>query len=275
MPQSYRCPPEVLALGEDILRECSDYWDRGIRPADHEGGVETAMLGTHLFADIDPRESSLLLARSNYHAKRLAAHLDRQGIPWLPTRGNGRWNAPKTRKAVMGLWWLEKQGVIEGGDWPAILDKLPSKLDGVQVLVHGTKARFEDDGEKKKISRLAFRLNEIEELGATSRLVELIASGRWRPLVEEADRFIEAVERYGYEAVESPLVRVSTIHAAKGMEADNVLWLTTTSQEVGRSMETPDGADAERRVSYVAATRAKHRLIVARERCRNAAEVPV
>jgi superfamily I DNA/RNA helicase len=274
MPKSYRCPREILDLGEGLLKECTDYFDRGIQPADHDGSVESSPLVGGLFDEMDPRESWLILARSNSHAKRLASFLDRRGLPWTPTRGNNRWNAPKTRAAVMSLYGLEKHGVMEGHEWPAVLDKVPSKLEGEELLERGTKTRFDHPGALAAVSSRVFRRDEIAELGATPLLIETIASGRWRNVVEESDRFIDSVERYGYEATEKPRIVVSTVHAAKGMEADNVLWLTTTSEQTNRSMQTDDGADAERRVNYVAATRARKRLIVARERCRYAAEVP-
>lgn len=275
MPRSYRCGAEVLELGESILRECSDYFDRGIAPAEHATEVSSSLLTGALFDEIDPRESWLILARSNSHARRLSTFLDRRGIPWLPTKGNNRWAAPKTRAAIMGLYGLEKQGVIGGDEWHAVLDKLPSKLDGESLLEHGTKARFDQPGAMAAIAGRIFRRKEIHELGATDWLVNLLESGKWRNVVDGADRWINAFETWGYAAVENPGVKCGTVHSVKGAEADNVLWLTTTSQQTDRAMQTDEGADAERRVNYVAVTRARKRLIVAKERCRFAAEVPV
>ena len=51
----------------------------------------------------------------------------------------------------------------------------------------------------------------------------------------------------------------------KGAEADNVLLLTSISRPTKASMETPEGFDAEQRVWYVGATRARKRLIVVRD----------
>ena len=70
-------------------------------------------------------------------------------------------------------------------------------------------------------------------------------------------------------------VRVGTIHSVKGAEAENVLLLTSTSARVTRSVQqTEGGADAERRVAYVGVTRAKSRLIVAREPNGHRMEIP-
>src|SRR5690606_3805983 len=48
MERSYRCPAGVLDLGEHILRRCSDYFDRGIKPASPAHGVDA----TYHFASI-------------------------------------------------------------------------------------------------------------------------------------------------------------------------------------------------------------------------------
>jgi ATP-dependent exoDNAse (exonuclease V) beta subunit len=61
------------------------------------------------------------------------------------------------------------------------------------------------------------------------------------------------------------------------MEADNVIILSSVGRRVRDSAERSDErADEERRIEYVAVTRAKRKLIVAhdpRERCRM--DIPV
>lgn len=91
-----------------------------------------------------------------------------------------------------------------------------------------------------------------------------ILDGAWATLIDGGVEYSAARKRWGYEAVKEPRVRVGTIHSVKGAEADNVLWLTTT-RAIARICEEPTGFDEECRVSYVAATRARRRLIVAVE----------
>jgi DNA helicase-2/ATP-dependent DNA helicase PcrA len=57
-----------------------------------------------------------------------------------------------------------------------------------------------------------------------------------------------------------PRVRISTIHGAKGLEADNVFLLPELTKRVRKGMEL--NPDAERRVQYVAVTRARERLVI-------------
>lgn len=276
MPVSHRCPVEILALGETILRDCSDYFDRQIAAKDEHGEIETAFLRNELADRIDPRESWLLLARSNYHAARLAKILDSRGIPWTPTRGNGGWNAPKRNAATAALMAMEAGKPVDGSEWAKVLDYLPAKHDGESLLRHGVKAEWGRMDADQIAEQFSFVLpGEWGELGVTPRLSDMIRSGAWRNVVDGADRYASAVSQWGQEVVDEPRVKVSTVHAAKGMEADNVLLLTSTSQQCARAEETQEGFDEEARTRYVAVTRTRRRLVVVRERTQHAMEIPV
>lgn len=61
--------------------------------------------------------------------------------------------------------------------------------------------------------------------------------------------------RRGESLTAPPRVRIETIHGAKGAQADSVLLLTDLSRRIRRSMRL--NSDAERRVQYVACTRAR------------------
>lgn len=273
--QTYRCPAPIHELGESLLRDCSDYWDRGIRAAEHEGSVETSGLDASLFASIDPRESWMLLARSNYHAKRLAWQLDRLGVPWLPTRGNGRWAAPKRNAAVEALRTVSTGGVIDGKQWADLMAYLPSRCDAGELLTRGTKKQFSDPLTDHAEQYPFLPLSLLADVGATPLLIDMLRNNRWCQLIDGAESYVAAVERWGPEAVMNPQVKVGTVHSVKGAEADNVLWLTSTSEQVERARrEDDDGYNEEQRVAYVAATRARRRLVVIKERTRWGQKVP-
>jgi superfamily I DNA/RNA helicase len=266
MPVSYRCPAEILSLGEDILRECSDYWDREIRPAGGDGEISREWLDRSLIGEVDPRESWLLLARTNREASRLVAMLNEQGIPWQPTRGNGGWAAPVRNAALRALWNLEHGAPVNGEEWRQVLKILPAKSDAGRLLVQGTKARFDDHAYRAADLHPWVLPADLAELGATEILQSALASGRWREQVEGAAAYCEAAERWGTEVLDDLKVRVGTIHSVKGSEADNVLLLTATTKQVAKSQESQAGFDEERRVEYVAVTRARQRLILAADR---------
>lgn len=215
----------------------------------------------------------MLLARSNYHASRIARRLDALHIPWLPTTGQpNRWNAPVRQAAIMGFR-IAQDGYMALGPWRQIVRQIPSEGN----LVRGTKARFEQETVPPGLTAaedartpggdewLSIETSRLTEWGATEGLIHRIQSGEWVSLIDGAAAVLRAIDDYGPDAVESPRVVVGTIHSAKGMEADNVYLLTTLSHQVIRGMETTSGADEERRVQYVGVTRARYRLTLLHE----------
>src|SRR5690606_12399574 len=116
--KTWRCPAPIHELGERCLRSATDYWDRGIAPADHNGRLKGLTYSDRAWInEIDPRESWLLLARTNHLAGRLSSRLNANSIPWLPVKGNGWWNAPKRIAALNALYDLQKNHPIEAEEW--------------------------------------------------------------------------------------------------------------------------------------------------------------
>ena len=68
---------------------------------------------------------------------------------------------------------------------------------------------------------------------------------------------LEAGEKLSKEA----RVKLSTIHAAKGGEADNVLLILDNTKTIREAIEkSPDKEDEENRIWYVGVTRTKQNL---------------
>ena len=77
--------------------------------------------------------------------------------------------------------------------------------------------------------------------------------------------YLRAVMREGNKLEDKPRIEVSTIHASKGGERDNVMLLTDLSYGPYKSStETQQGRDDEARVFYVGMTRAKKKLVIVR-----------
>lgn len=266
MPQSWRCGAPILALGEEQLRDCSDYFDRRIAPARDEGVIDSAYIGG-LAQEVDPREQWLVLARTNYLARKVGKLLDDGGVPWLPTRGGGTWAAPVRNRAITAMMSLEGGAWCDGADWKAVLKHLPCKAGGVDLLARGTKSRFDGLTEEQAAEQHSWiQADGLAEVGATPGLVEAIRSRQWRTWIEGAGDYLAAVEQYGAEAVAKPRIRVGTVHSVKGSEADNVALLTTISGPCFRSAQSQEGFNEERRVCYVGITRARKRLLVVQEK---------
>ena len=79
-------------------------------------------------------------------------------------------------------------------------------------------------------------------------------------LVNERDRrYIATCLKKGENLTGRPRIRISTIHRAKGAQADNVCLVTDISKR-SRSKWTSAEQDDEARVFYVGLTRAKQTL---------------
>jgi len=274
MPRSWRCPRTIHELGERVLENCSDYWDRKIAPADHDGRIENHHW-RHVAGLVNPTEDWLVLARTNYLAARLARALDGAGIPWRPTKGHGRWDAPQRLKAIQALKNLEANCPISGSEWAAILSQTKVKANGEALYVRGTKKDWLDLTEDQADDKAGTWVlpEHLGELGATAAFLKQVRAGLWRGWVARGHDVSDAIDKHGYEAVEASGVRLGTVHSAKGMEADNVALLTTIPMQVENGKRTTEGANEEHRVSYVGVTRARRRLALLDEPCGRARRV--
>lgn len=263
MPKSYRCPAPILELGERCLRRMyHGYFDRKVAPADHEGSVSEECDIDVAIERVDPRDSWLLIARTNYQASRLAAAMNAAGKPCCWTHKPDAVNARD--EGLMALYALEKNEATTGAGWRRALELLPQRnKDKEPVLTRGTKTAWKD-GELASRWDVVFQ-SDLESVGATESLCRAIRSGDWVRLVDRGADWRRLAERWGADLVAQPKVKVGTVHSVKGAEADNVGYLTTTSQKVAAGAEDAQQHDEECRIAYVAVTRAKRNLYVINE----------
>lgn len=262
MPRSYRCAPPIMALGERCLQNLKKgYWDRQIAPAGHDGVVVESENYEDDLQDLSPDEDTLVLARTNRQVGRIAAILDDVGVPFRKIKAK---EGAYVRDIGMGgLWKLQHGQAIDGSEWGAILDILPSKGSTGMMLERGSKSKW-SRGLSSSFDRIF--PEDLPILGATENLRGAIADGSWRGLPDGGIKWTAAAKRWGVEAVSTPKIRIGTIHSAKGMEASKVVLLTSVGRRVRDSEEVDDAKhDEERRIEYVAVTRAKHKLIVAHD----------
>ena len=91
----------------------------------------------------------------------------------------------------------------------------------------------------------------------------------WYEIVKVSEKeqiYITSVRRAGERILtDKPRLKISTIHKAKGGEADNVLLLLDSTKA---ALESPD-QDSEVRTFYVGITRAKKALHLVEPKTRN------
>lgn len=100
-------------------------------------------------------------------------------------------------------------------------------------------------------------LTEHYGLLATS---DMIWSEAMDKIPSEDRAYITALLRRGEKFNAKPRITLSTIHGAKGGEADNVVLFTDISRAAERDME--ENPDDMHRVFYVGVTRTKNTLVI-------------
>jgi superfamily I DNA/RNA helicase len=282
MPRSYRCPRNILSLGERCLREMSrGYRDRGIEPISEGGSVgshdsvASAIQSAGSF--VRDGESTLILGRCAFSLEEYESELLGRKMPycWVD-----KGHAPVALSGHAALYALERGRVCAGSDLKNAISMIRVSRQGVgRLLRQGAKAAW-GRGEYASLDVVRPCDEDYQIAGIEKPLADLIASGRWPEALEGRNRERAEIwrctaEQYGEVAASNPPIRLSTVHAAKGLEADNVILSTVSSPAVcNSSLASSDRRDEEWRIAYVAVTRAKKRFSTVNDGRKYRMEIP-
>jgi superfamily I DNA/RNA helicase len=258
LPVSYRCKSKILERADRLIYRT--YPKRDFKALEEGGEVVQTTIDRAL-EGIEPGQDALVLARTNEYVKTLAGALDARLLPWSPIKGTGGFNAPARAAGVKALIDLRCGLGIDGEGIYRMMGLLPSKRDGIELIVRGWKAKF-DDAEYRACVWSA--LNNLDLFGVTGTLKSLIDMGEVREILEPAaQRMYDCGMKYGVSALGKPTLRLGTIHASKGLEADHVVLLNKIPFPTSRALADRENRNEERRVWYVALTRARERTTIA------------
>ena len=250
--RNYRSTPQVLALANRLLQAGSGPTLTSTSPDGPEPEVrrhaseeaELDALATairRLLTAGTPGSEIAVLTRTNYQLEPIATHLRAAGIPFRFT-GVPFFRSADVRAAIRALG-----GAHEGAD------DLPAfAADRWQALGYAPDAPRDDpDAAERQATFEAL-------LGIVERFTEQQPGASVRDLVAEFER-LASVESDG----QADGVTLSTIHGAKGAEWEAVLvpMLEEGSLPI-RHAKRDDAVDEERRLLYVALTRAKRHLVL-------------
>jgi DNA helicase-2/ATP-dependent DNA helicase PcrA len=257
--QSHRVPPQMHVLAQQIIRRNRKRIDKPYCPTTIAGIVEHLALEQAL-QRIDGETETLVLARNRMFLKRAANILFHSRVPYVVEGigGVSPLSPPSAVCAVRAAHRIWQGKGVDASALNALLAQIPSR--GSKLLPHGVKARAKE--RKGFISLEDMR----DQLGLGSLIEFIQKEGPTAPLLRiwPAHRayFQALLDRYG--ELPQPRVHLTTIHAAKGREADVVVVLPDMTRTT--YLEYRDGArggnEAENRVFYVAVTRARKRLIL-------------
>lgn len=125
-----------------------------------------------------------------------------------------------------------------------------------------------------RTSGLVEHYQKLEEEGRIANMQELIDDAKTfekQQMDASLDAYMQMISLYGdrEETIEGDYVRLMTVHAAKGLEFPHVIILGVQDNvfpNIRSVQEGKEGIEEERRLMYVAATRAKDVLILTSNR---------
>jgi len=233
LPQSYRVPKKVQRIAANILSRIPD--ERRLKKkwkARDEDGF------THDITSIEDaplhKGKWLVLARYNDKLIKLKPFLRDMGIYF----------EYKKRKSYKTRLYDAIQNYTR---W----------TNGSQLSISECKDLFEYFG--KEFPGKEERLYDLKEFGYN-------AAQQWFEVFEtepEDSLYIRNMMEAGEELSKEARVKLSTIHTAKGGEADNVLLILDNTKTIREAIEkSSDKEDEENRIWYVGVTRTKQNLYI-------------
>ena len=233
LPQSYRVTRTVQHIADNILdripdeRRIKKEWDA----RDEEGDV---YFGTAI-EDVPLHEGEwLVLARYNDRLIKLKPILREMGI-YFEYKGRKSYKARLYNAIQNFTRWT----------------------NGDQLSLTECKDLFEYLG--KEFKEKEERMYDLKEFGYSH-------TDRWFDVFEtepEDSLYIRNMLTQEEKLSESARVTLSTIHSAKGGEAENVLLILDNTKNIREAIErSPDKSDEENRIWYVGVTRTKQNLYI-------------
>jgi len=236
LDQSYRIPNSVHRIADRVIRRVKTRTDKVWKPRDHEGQVISEASFEHVNLT---KGEWLILARSNYslneidsHCRSLGIYFERKETPSL---------SEKKIQSVKNWERLRKGDMLHAED----------ALSAVSYIKGAKKKVFDTLEPNEKLT-----LKEVCEKAEVGE--PLIWHEMFDGISVPERSYVLAMLRRGEKITKNPRVKLSTIHSAKGGEADNVLLLTDIPHRTWKEYEKRP--DDDTRVFYVGLTRAKENL---------------
>lgn len=240
LDQSYRVPAKVHDLANKVVRRIRKRQSKSWNPRQEQGSVQ--YYNDHTDVDITQGEW-LILATTNYMLNGLYDWIKSQGLLF---ERNGRKSIQESiLSAVLGWETLRK-----GKEIPFTVVKQIYKYLGSDYIARGHKTLSKADPDA---------LYTLESLTKDHGLLtKKIWHEALTKIGEDKREYIIALLRRKTGLRSEAQIKLSTIHGAKGGEADNVLLLTDLSGRFARMYDTEP--DALHRLHYVAMTRTRKSL---------------
>jgi len=236
LPKSNRVPKNIQELSEVILSRINTRKEKIYKAKDGSPGkVEHIYNIEHL--DLT-KDEWLMLTRTTYRSDEISKQLKKNNI-YFKNRFGKSYDS-RLYKAILNFNGLCKGQTISLADAREIHEYLPDSPF----------FKFKEDKQYYNMDDFGYGNDAV-----------------WYNLFTRADQdecfYIRTMLANGEKLSQEPRIEVSTIHAAKGGECENVILVLDNAKKIRDSIENNiEKADEEHRVWYVGATRAKENLYV-------------
>ena len=238
LTQSFRIPSKVHTLAMGIINKVKNRIDKSWNPKIHKG----ALSRYDDFEHINMTEGEwLILARTKYMLTDLEDVLYRKGFYYKN-------KFKKTKEQNLHMAAVDWEHLRQG--------QLLSYDQLIKISSYMTSEKFN----KQKIKGMA--KGSFYGIDQLTKDYGLNTKNPWFESFDNASTrevsYLRKMRRNGEKLNEKARIELSTIHAAKGGESQNVVLLTDLSKNTMKSYER--NADDENRLFYVGATRTKEHL---------------
>lgn len=260
LEQSVRLPRRVAELAASVIDANTNRVPKRVLANPAKGDGEVQRVRSIRDLDLLNGEPWMILVRNWCFVGELAAELEADGIPYL-IQGDAQyspWSDKGPLRAVKTLYALSTPGgSVSAHELAGFADKTRTQTkDKPGAWLRGAKTRIDELAKEDMAQR--FALMDLPELGLTEHGLKCIALRDLDLLTGLSARdlatYKSAQARGTFEL--TPSVLLSTIHGVKGGEAPNVAVLMSCTAAPARSLEDPARCEEERRLAYVAITRA-------------------
>ena len=248
LSQSYRIPHSIHKVADSVVQRIRSRQKKIWLPRHEEGSVERTYDANTVSFDND---EWLILAQANYMLDELADRLTSSGH-YFERKGSP--SLKKTIRSAISSWNHLQQSPGHEVSLKEAVNLYDHMSSGEGRLKRGAKKMLGGADEQDLFTMAVLRQHFGLETPDDTWDMALDRIG------DEDRAYATALLNRGINIFEKPRIKLSTIHGAKGGEADNVLLFMDLSGKALKEMEkNPDDAH---RVLYVGVTRAKQNLVL-------------
>ena len=243
LEQSFRIPRLVHEVADRISRRIKHRFPKSYLPKTEEGRIQNIST----FAELDMAHGSwLFLSQAAYFLNPVRDHLKSQGYFF---EMQGRQSLRLKIREALEAWRTLQRGQPITYDLAKVLYSYMTG-NGVRIARGYKKILGEEED--------TFTFEELRDNNGLLATLDM----SWNEALDKVPgvdvAYVNALVRRGEDLTASPRIKLSTIHGAKGGEADNVVLFTDLTVAAERSMDADP--DSMHRVFYVAVTRTKKNL---------------